>query len=188
MNEPRPTTISARPRDSRSSVANCWKSRTGSIALSTVTALVSRMRRVRAAAAARMIGRGRIQVFLAMVFADAEDVEPDLVGMFDLLQQLAHSGQPGPQTGWSRCRRRRSCRCQSAREPPIFIFSIHLERSRGRGQPDRWRSSRGQQRGCDPGASPRPQCRPGIRGEAPTTHGPPPGSTDPRRRSPPAAG
>jgi hypothetical protein len=45
-----------RPREIRSSVANCWKTRTGSAALSTATALPSRMREVRAAAAARMIG------------------------------------------------------------------------------------------------------------------------------------
>jgi hypothetical protein len=35
--------------------------------------------------------RGRIQVFLAMVFTDAEDVEACLVGVFDLLQQLAQT-------------------------------------------------------------------------------------------------
>ncbi len=44
--------ISARPPDSRSTVANCWKTRTGSSELSTVTPLESRMRFVRAAAAA----------------------------------------------------------------------------------------------------------------------------------------
>src|ERR1700741_77739 len=55
MNEPRPTTISALPLESRSRVANCWNTRTGSAALRTVTALVRRMRRVRAAAAARII-------------------------------------------------------------------------------------------------------------------------------------
>jgi len=32
MNEPRPTTVSTRPRDSRSSVAKLWKRRTESIA------------------------------------------------------------------------------------------------------------------------------------------------------------
>ncbi len=55
MNEPRPTMISARPPESRSSVANCWKTRIGSSELSTVTALVSRMRFVIGAAAARTI-------------------------------------------------------------------------------------------------------------------------------------
>ena len=44
--------ISARPPDSRSTVANSWNTRTGSSELSTVTALVNRIRRVRAAAAA----------------------------------------------------------------------------------------------------------------------------------------
>ena len=52
MNEPRPAMISARPPESRSSVANCWKTRTGSSELSTETALVRRIRSVRAAAAA----------------------------------------------------------------------------------------------------------------------------------------
>ena len=56
MNEPRPTTRSMRPLAMRSRVANCWKTRTGSAALSTVTALPSRMREVRAAAAPRMTG------------------------------------------------------------------------------------------------------------------------------------
>ena len=53
MNEPRPAMTSARPPESRSSVANCWKTRTGSSELRTVTALLRRMRSVRAAAAAR---------------------------------------------------------------------------------------------------------------------------------------
>ena len=52
MNEPRPAMISARPPDSRSSVAKSWKTRTGSSELSTLTALVSRMRSVRVAAPA----------------------------------------------------------------------------------------------------------------------------------------
>src|SRR3954471_20582529 len=54
MNEPRPATISALPFESKSSVANSWNTRTGSAALRTVTALVRRIRRVRAAAAARI--------------------------------------------------------------------------------------------------------------------------------------
>ena len=54
MKDPRPTVISARPPEMRSSVAKSWNTRTGSSELSTVTALVSRMRRVLAAAAARI--------------------------------------------------------------------------------------------------------------------------------------
>ena len=54
MKEPRPTTRSILPFEMMSSVANCWKTRTGSAALSTVTALPSRIRSVRAAAAPRM--------------------------------------------------------------------------------------------------------------------------------------
>ncbi len=52
MNEPRPAMISARPPESRSRVENSWKTRTGSSDDSTLTALVSRMRAVRSAAAA----------------------------------------------------------------------------------------------------------------------------------------
>jgi hypothetical protein len=52
MNDPRPAMISARPPERRSSVAKSWKTRTGSSELSTLTALVRRMRSVRAAAAA----------------------------------------------------------------------------------------------------------------------------------------
>ena len=53
MNEPRPAMISARPPEIRSSVAKSWNTRTGSSEQITLTALVSRMRSVRAAAAAR---------------------------------------------------------------------------------------------------------------------------------------
>jgi len=53
MKLPRPAMISARPPLRRSTVANSWKTRTGSSELSTLTALVSRMRDVRIAAAAR---------------------------------------------------------------------------------------------------------------------------------------
>ena len=56
MNEPRPTIRSIRPLLIRSSVANCWNTRTGSAALSTVTALPSRIRPVRAAAAPSRTG------------------------------------------------------------------------------------------------------------------------------------
>ena len=91
MNEPRPAMISARPPDSRSSVANCWKTRTGSSELSTVTALVRRMRFVRAAAGGEHDGGRRDGVVGPVVLADAEHVEPDLVGELDLLDQLAQA-------------------------------------------------------------------------------------------------
>ena len=52
MKEPRPAMISARPPERRSRVAKSWKTRTGSAELRTVTALVSRIRCVRIAAAA----------------------------------------------------------------------------------------------------------------------------------------
>ena len=88
MNEPRPTTRSMRPLEIRSSVANCWKTRTGSAALSTVTALPSRMREVRAAAAAEDHRRRGVVVLLAVVLADPEGVEARRVGERDLLQQV----------------------------------------------------------------------------------------------------
>jgi hypothetical protein len=47
--------ISARPPESRSSVEYCWNTRTGSSELSTVTALVSRIRELCSAPAARII-------------------------------------------------------------------------------------------------------------------------------------
>ena len=53
MNEPRPAMISARPWLSRSRVENCWKTRTGSSELRTLTALDSRMFSVRPAAVPR---------------------------------------------------------------------------------------------------------------------------------------
>ena len=52
MKEPRPAMISARPCESRSNVAKSWNTRTGSSDDNTLTADVSRMREVRAAAAA----------------------------------------------------------------------------------------------------------------------------------------
>ena len=51
MNEPLPAMISARPCERRSTVANSWNTRTGSSELRTLTALVSRIRSVRTAAA-----------------------------------------------------------------------------------------------------------------------------------------
>ena len=89
MNEPRPAMISARPPESRSSVAKSWKTRTGSSELSTETALVSRIVFVRAARGGehdRRRGDGEVG---PVVLADAEDVEPDLVGELDLLEQVA---------------------------------------------------------------------------------------------------
>ena len=53
MNEPLPAMISARPPEIRSRVAKSWNTLTGSSELRTDTALVSRIRRVHAAAAAR---------------------------------------------------------------------------------------------------------------------------------------
>ena len=55
MNEPRPSTTSARPDDTASSVAKRSNTRTGSSDESTVTAVPSRMRSVREAMAASTI-------------------------------------------------------------------------------------------------------------------------------------
>ncbi len=55
MKEPRPIVISARPFESASRVAKRSWSRTGSSELSTVTAVPSRIRSVRAAIAASTI-------------------------------------------------------------------------------------------------------------------------------------
>src|SRR5438445_11698451 len=91
MNEPRPTTISARPWDTRSSVANSWNTRTGSAALSTVTALVRRIRRVRAAAGSEEHRWSRVEVLLAVMFSDPEGVKPDAFRVLDLLDQVTHA-------------------------------------------------------------------------------------------------
>ncbi|MCY1244058.1 hypothetical protein D9M72_571110 [compost metagenome] len=53
MKDPRPSMTSARPLEMASTVEKRWKTRMGSSELSTVTADPSRMRLVRAAAAAR---------------------------------------------------------------------------------------------------------------------------------------
>ena len=90
MNDPRPAMISARPPDSRSSSANCWNTRTGSSELSTVTALDE-------ADALRPGGnrgegdcrRGHEEVG-AVVLADREHVQAELVGELRLLEQVAH--------------------------------------------------------------------------------------------------
>ena len=83
--------ISARPPDSRSSVANSSKTRTGSSELRTLTALVSRMRCVRCGGRGERHGGGGDGVVGAVVLADAEDVEADLVGELGLLHEVAHA-------------------------------------------------------------------------------------------------
>src|SRR5207249_386342 len=91
MNEPRPTTISARPPEMRSSVAKLWNTRTGSAALSTATALVRRMRFVRAAAAARITAGAESRNSLRWWSPIPEDIQSDLVGVLNLLEQIAHA-------------------------------------------------------------------------------------------------
>ena len=89
MNEPRPAMISARPPESRSSVAKSWNTRTGSSELSTLTALVSRMSLGALGRGGQDDGRGGDGEVGPVVLADAEDVEPDLVGQRDLLDQVS---------------------------------------------------------------------------------------------------
>ena len=88
MKDPRPTMISARPPERRSTVENSWNTRIGSSELSTVTALVSRMRVVRAAAAASTTAGVGDRELGSMVLPDAEHVETDLLGELDLLHEI----------------------------------------------------------------------------------------------------
>ena len=88
MNEPRPAMISARPPESRSSVAKSWNTRTGSSELSTRDgARQADALGPRGAGGEHDRGRGDREVG-AVVLADAEHVEPDLVGELDLLEQV----------------------------------------------------------------------------------------------------
>ena len=102
MNEPRPAMISARPFESRSTVAKSWNTRTGSSELITETALVE-------PDPFRARGRGRKHdrrrrndEVRAVVLTDAEDVEPEPVRELDLLHQVAHP--PGGVDLLARCR------------------------------------------------------------------------------------
>ena len=83
--------ISARPFESRSTVANSSKTRTGSSELSTLTALVSLMRLVARRGRGKGHGRCGDDEVGAVVLADPEDVEADLLGERDLLEELAHA-------------------------------------------------------------------------------------------------
>ena len=89
MNEPRPAMISARPPESRSSVAKSWKTRTGIVGAEDADRAgqpdALRARRGRGEHDGRR-GDGEVG---PVVLADAEDVEPDLVGELDLLEQVA---------------------------------------------------------------------------------------------------
>ena len=88
MKEPRPAMISARPRESRSSVAKLWKTRTGSSELSTVTALLSLIRSVlRGDRREHHLGCRGCEVG-PVVLADGVDVEADAVGEGGLLDHL----------------------------------------------------------------------------------------------------
>ena len=80
--------ISARPPESRSIVAKSWNTRTGSSELSTR----DRARQpdpLRARGGrGQHDGRRRHREVGPVVLADAEDVEPELVGQLDLLEQV----------------------------------------------------------------------------------------------------
>ena len=72
-------------------MANSWNTRTGSSELSTVTALVSRMRSGARRGGGEHHRRGGDGEVGPVVLADAEHVQADLVGELDLLQEV---GQP----------------------------------------------------------------------------------------------
>ena len=82
--------ISARPPESASTWANSWKTRTGSSEDSTVTALERRMFCVRTAIGGQGDGGRGDREVRAVVLADGEHVEPELVGEDGLLEQVAH--------------------------------------------------------------------------------------------------
>ena len=94
MKDPRPAMISARPPERRSRVAKSWKTRTGSSELRTVTALVNRML-TWPAHRGENEGRGPTPTNRAGVLADAEDVQPDLLGELRLFDELAHTRGSG---------------------------------------------------------------------------------------------
>ena len=91
MDEPRPTTISARPRDSKSSVANSLEQpdRVGGAqhrhGAREADALGARGRR------AEDDGRGRVEELAAVVLADPERIQPEPIGVLDLLDQVAQA-------------------------------------------------------------------------------------------------
>lgn len=60
-------------------------------ALRTVTALLRRIRFVRAAAAARITVGRRIVEITAVVLTDLERVKPNLVSQLDLVEHVAHA-------------------------------------------------------------------------------------------------
>ena len=107
MKEPRPATISARPLEMRSSVAKFLKDADG----------VSGAKNCDGAGEADIGGAGGgrgedddgggVEVLEAVVFAEAEDVEADLVGEFDLFEEVSHpflSGNGMARDGvWNQC-------------------------------------------------------------------------------------
>ena len=82
--------ISARPPDSRSSVAKSWNTRTGSSELSTRDGAREADLLGAGRARGQRDGRGRDREVGPVVLADAEHVEADLVGQLGLLQEVAH--------------------------------------------------------------------------------------------------
>jgi hypothetical protein len=86
---------SARPPDSRSSVAKSWKTRTGSSELRTGAENGDGARQPNALGSRRGGGqwhdRRRDGEVGAVVLADAEHVEADLVGQLDFLDQVTQA-------------------------------------------------------------------------------------------------
>jgi hypothetical protein len=69
-------------------------------------------------------GRCGIQKLATMMFADSERVQPDLVGVFDLLHQLSEPLHRGSQRGCSRRRRRRNV-AERLRPVDVTRFVMH---------------------------------------------------------------
>ena len=80
---------SARPFEIALSVENRWKTRTGSSVLSTVTAEPSQMRDVRPAIAARTTSGAEMAKSRAMMLADSETIEADLLRKDRLVDDMA---------------------------------------------------------------------------------------------------
>ncbi len=97
MNEPRPRMTSARPFDIALSVEKRWKTRTGSSELSTVTAEPSRIRLVRAGDRGEHDFGRRDGEVGAVVLADADEIDAELVGEHGLADHVADDLRMGQQ-------------------------------------------------------------------------------------------
>src|SRR5437867_318079 len=91
MDDPRPTIISARPREIRSIVAKFWNTRTGSSALKHGDGARQTDPLGACGCRSEKDCRRGIEELAAMVFADTKRVHPHLRGVFDLLEELSQT-------------------------------------------------------------------------------------------------